>query len=82
MEQRSEDNDVTHVEKDVPAALLWSIAIYDADTRWLIHNRDRDAKGKATVGNRTPGLRNNADGSRTCVPTVRARDQKASEVEP
>jgi hypothetical protein len=54
---------VIRIEKDVPAELFWSIVIYDTDTRCLIDNRDGAAGGKATMGSKTPGLRQNADGS-------------------
>ncbi len=54
---------VIHIQPNVPASLFWSIVIYDADTRCLIDNRNREGKGKATVGSRTKGLRKNADGS-------------------
>ena len=47
----------------MPAALFWSVVIYDADTRCVIDNRHGPAGGKATVGSRTPGLRENDDGS-------------------
>jgi hypothetical protein len=60
---RGGDNYVIHIEADVPASLFWSFVIYDADTRCLIDNRNEDGKGKATVGSRTEGLRENADGT-------------------
>ncbi len=50
---RGGDNYVIEINANVPASLFWSIVIYDADTRCLIDNRNRDSKGKATVGSRT-----------------------------
>jgi len=58
-----ENNYVIRINKDVPASLFWSIVIYDADTRCLIDNRNEQGEGKATVGSRTKGLRENSDGS-------------------
>ena len=60
---RGGDNYVIEINANVPASLFWSIVIYDADTRCLIDNRNKDGKGKATVGSKTKGLRKNADGS-------------------
>ncbi len=60
---RGGDNYVIEINANVPASLFWSIVIYDADTRCLIDNRNKDGKGKATVGSKTKGLRTNADGS-------------------
>jgi hypothetical protein len=60
---RGSDHFVIHIQANVPASLFWSLVIYDADTRCLIDNRNKDGKGKATVGSRTEGLRKNADGS-------------------
>lgn len=57
------DRYVIRINGPVPAALFWSVVIYDADTRCIIDNRHGAAGGKATVGSRTPGLRTNADGS-------------------
>ncbi|NNK58686.1 MAG: DUF1254 domain-containing protein, partial [Desulfofustis sp.] len=57
------NNYVIHIRKDVPAELFWSIVIYDTDTRCLIDNRKGAAGGKATMGSKTPGLRQNDDGS-------------------
>ncbi len=60
---KGENNYVIRVEDNVPADLFWSIVIYDTDHRSLIDNRAGTAGGKATVGSKTPGLRQNADGS-------------------
>ncbi len=57
------DNYVIRIEGPVPAELFWSVVIYDADTRCIIDNRHGAAGGKATMGSKTPGLRQNADGS-------------------
>jgi hypothetical protein len=54
---------VIRIDGPVPAALFWSVVIYDADTRCVIDNRHGPAGGKATVGSRTPGVRENDDGS-------------------
>ena len=60
---RGGDRYVIHIEGPVPAELFWSVVIYDADTRCIIDNRHGPAGGKATVGSRTPGVRQNEDGS-------------------
>jgi hypothetical protein len=60
---RGSDSYVIRIEGPVPAELFWSVVIYDADTRCIIDNREGPAGGKATVGSRTPGLRQNDDGS-------------------
>jgi hypothetical protein len=57
------DSHVIRINGPVPAELFWSVVIYDADTRCVIDNRHGAAGGKATVGSRTPGLRENEDGS-------------------
>ena len=57
------DRYVIHINGPVPAELFWSVVIYDADTRCVIDNRHGAVGGKATVGSRTPGLRQNDDGS-------------------
>lgn len=56
------DSYVIRINGPVPAELLWSVVIYDADTRCIIDNRDGAADGTATVGSRTPGLHPNDDG--------------------
>ena len=58
-----ENNYVVYINANVPASLFWSIVIYDAETRCLIDNRNEEGEGKATVGSRTKGLRENSDGS-------------------
>ena len=57
------DRYVIRINGPVPAELFWSVVIYDADTRCVIDNRHGAVGGKATVGSRTPGLRQNDDGS-------------------
>jgi hypothetical protein len=56
-------NYVIRINGPVPAEIFWSVVIYDTDTRCLIDNRKGAASGKATVGSKIPGLRENADGS-------------------
>jgi len=60
---RGEERYVIRIEGPVPAELFWSVVIYDADTRCIIDNQEGAAGGKATVGSKTPDLRQNADGS-------------------
>jgi hypothetical protein len=57
------ENYVIRIEGPVPAKLFWSVVIYDTDTRCIIDNREGAAGGKATTGSKTPGLRENDDGS-------------------
>ncbi|NIV33671.1 MAG: DUF1214 domain-containing protein [Anaerolineae bacterium] len=57
------ENYVIHINGPVPAELFWSVVIYDTDTRCIIDNRHGAAGGKATMGSKTPGLRENEDGS-------------------
>lgn len=57
------ENYVIRIEGPVPAKLFWSVVVYDTDTRCIIDNREGAAGGKATAGSKTPGLRENDDGS-------------------
>jgi hypothetical protein len=56
-------NYVIHINGPVPVEIFWPVVIYDTDTRCLIDNRKGAAGGKATVGSKIPGLRQNPDGS-------------------
>jgi len=61
------NNYVIHINGPVPAKLFWSVVIYDTDTRCVIDNREGAQGGKATVGSKTPGIKQNKDGSYTML---------------